>query len=113
MQAQSVQPCPTLCDPMDCSPPGASVHGILQARTLEWGNALLQGPSPTQGSMPGLAIAGDSLSGSPLIIPTHRYTVSYHFLEQRPFERFEGMARLHPEGWPLPEHVTDTLCTTP
>ena len=30
------QLCPTLCDPMDCSPPGSSVHGILQARTLEW-----------------------------------------------------------------------------
>ena len=28
--------CPTLCNPMDCSPPGSSVHGILQARTLEW-----------------------------------------------------------------------------
>ena len=26
----------TLCDPMDCSPPGSSVHGILQARTLDW-----------------------------------------------------------------------------
>ena len=37
VQAQSVQPCPTLCDPMDCSPPGSSVHGILQARILEWG----------------------------------------------------------------------------
>ena len=29
--------CPTLCDPMDCSPPGSSVHGIFQARILEWG----------------------------------------------------------------------------
>ena len=29
------QSCPTLCDPMDCSPPGSSVHGILQARVLE------------------------------------------------------------------------------
>ena len=28
--------CPTLCNPMDCSPPGSSVHGILQARILEW-----------------------------------------------------------------------------
>ena len=28
---------PTLCDPMDCSPPDSSVYGILQARTLEWG----------------------------------------------------------------------------
>ena len=32
----AVQSCPTLCDPMDCSPPGFSVHGILQARILEW-----------------------------------------------------------------------------
>ena len=30
------QPCLTLCDPMDCSPPGPSVHGILQAKILEW-----------------------------------------------------------------------------
>ena len=34
--AKSLQSCPTLCDPMDCSPPGSSVPGILQARTLEW-----------------------------------------------------------------------------
>ena len=31
-----LQTCPTLCDPMDCNPPGSSVHGILQARILEW-----------------------------------------------------------------------------
>ena len=30
------QSCPTVCDPKDCSPPGSSVHGILQARILEW-----------------------------------------------------------------------------
>ena len=36
MNAKSPQPCPALCDPMDCSPPGSSVHGILQVRTLEW-----------------------------------------------------------------------------
>ena len=30
------QSCPTLCDPMDCSLPGSSLHGILQARVLEW-----------------------------------------------------------------------------
>ena len=30
------QLCPTLCNPIDCTPPGPSVHGILQARTLEW-----------------------------------------------------------------------------
>ena len=35
--AKSLQSCPTLCDPMDCSPPGSSIHGIFQARVLEWG----------------------------------------------------------------------------
>ena len=34
--AKSLQSCPTLCDPIDGSPPGLAVPGILQARTLEW-----------------------------------------------------------------------------
>ena len=34
--AKSLQSCPTLCDPIDVSPPGSPVPGILQARTLEW-----------------------------------------------------------------------------
>ena len=34
--AKSLQSCPTLCDPIDGSPPGSPVLGILQARTLEW-----------------------------------------------------------------------------
>jgi len=34
--AKSLQSCPALCDPIDSSPPGSSVPGILQARTLEW-----------------------------------------------------------------------------
>ena len=34
--AKSFQSCPTLCDPIDGSPPGSSVHGILQARSMEW-----------------------------------------------------------------------------
>ena len=34
--AKSLQSCLTLCDPMDCSPPHSSVHGIFQARILEW-----------------------------------------------------------------------------
>ena len=34
--AKSLQSCPTLCDPIDGSPPGSPVRGILQARTLEW-----------------------------------------------------------------------------
>ena len=36
MHAESLQSCPTLCNPRDSSPPGSSVHRILQARILEW-----------------------------------------------------------------------------
>ena len=36
-ESEVAQLCPTLSDPMDCSPPGSSVHGIFQARVLEWG----------------------------------------------------------------------------
>ena len=35
-EREVAQSCPTLCDPMDCSPPGSSVNGIFQARVLEW-----------------------------------------------------------------------------
>ena len=35
VRAKSLQSCPTLCDSVDCSPPGSSVHGILQPRILE------------------------------------------------------------------------------
>ena len=35
-ESEVAQLCPTLCDPMDCSLPGSSIHGILQARILEW-----------------------------------------------------------------------------
>ena len=36
-ESEVVQSCPTLCDPMNCSLPGSSIHGISQARALEWG----------------------------------------------------------------------------
>ena len=36
-ESEVAQPCPTLSDPMDCSLPGSSTHGIFQARVLEWG----------------------------------------------------------------------------
>ena len=41
------QSCPTLCDPMDCSLPGSSIHGVFQARVLEWG-AITEGTKRTQ-----------------------------------------------------------------
>ena len=36
-ESEVAQSCPTLCDPMACSLPGSSIHGIFQARVLEWG----------------------------------------------------------------------------
>jgi len=36
-ESEVTHSCPTLSDPTDCSPPGSSVHGIFQARVLEWG----------------------------------------------------------------------------
>ena len=54
MRAQSLQSCPALCNPKDCSLPGSSVHGILQARILEWIAVVLQEFFLTQGSNPGL-----------------------------------------------------------
>ena len=41
-ESEVAQSCPTLHDPMDCSPPGSSAHGIFQARVLEWGAIVLQ-----------------------------------------------------------------------
>ena len=46
--------CPTRCNPMDCSPPGSSVHGILQARILKWQPVPSPGDLPDPGIEPGL-----------------------------------------------------------
>ena len=64
MHAKLLQSCLTLCDPTDCSPPGLSVHGILQARILEWV------ATPRDFSHPGFkpvspALQADSLPSEP------------------------------------------------
>ena len=70
-----VQSCLTLCDPMDCSPPGFSVHGILQARVLEWASSPGHLPNPgvkfTSSESPALSdrfLTTEPLMGSPLRI---------------------------------------------
>ena len=64
-----MQSCPTLCDPMDRSPPGSSVSGILQARILEWVHALLQGALPTQGLNSALFCVLHWQAGSSPLVP--------------------------------------------
>ena len=65
------QLCPSLCDPMDCSLPGFSVHGILQARILEWE---IPFPSPGDLPEPGIepgspALEADTLNSEPIPTP--------------------------------------------
>ena len=76
------QPCPTLCDPMDFSPPGSSGHGIPQVRTLEWvATPFSRGIFPTQGSNPCLLHCRQlfyclSHQGSPRILEWVAYPFS-------------------------------------
>ena len=49
-ESEVAQLCPTLSDPMDCSPPGSSVHGIFQAGVLEWGAIVALEPSKMFGA---------------------------------------------------------------
>ena len=79
MHAKSLQFCPTLCDPMNYSPPGFSVHGILQARILErcsFSSSLYMGfsrpeywrgvPFPPPGNLPDPGIEPESLTSPAL-----------------------------------------------
>ena len=47
-ESEVTQSCPALCNPMDCSLPGSSIHGIFQARVLEWGAIAVSSPSTEQ-----------------------------------------------------------------
>ena len=58
-ESEVAQSCPTLSDPLDCSPPGSSIHGIFQARVLEWGAIAFSAPvaSATEIPCPDVPIA--------------------------------------------------------
>ena len=58
-ESEVAQLCPTLSDPMDCSPPGSSVHGIFQARVLEWG---------------AIAFSSDYKGSPPIYMVLHKFT---------------------------------------
>ena len=58
VHAQLLQLCPTLCNPLDGNPPGSSVHGVLQARILDWVATPSPGDLPDPGIKPISCIAG-------------------------------------------------------
>ena len=88
MHAKSLQSCLTLCDSMDYSPPGFTVHGILQARILK----LIAFPSPGGLPDPGMeaespALQADSLPSEPLSVYTllnnQMYLINHHNISMR------------------------------
>ena len=78
-----------LCDPMDCSPPGSSVHGILRARILEWVTMPPPGDLPNPGiepmSLMSPALAGSFFTTAPLGEPTIQWTLAIWSLVPLPF----------------------------
>ena len=77
------QLCPTLCNPMDSSPPGSSVHGILQARILEWVPRPSPGDLPNPGIEPGsLVLQADFLPAEPQGKPKNTRVGSLSLLQQ-------------------------------
>ena len=96
MCAKLLQLCLTLCDSMDYSPPGSSVRGILQARTLEWIAISFPGDLPNPGIEPGSpALRADSLlshQGSPnirtyVMLDQHIHTCKGYVLTKRTMEK--------------------------
>ena len=72
VKVKVAQSCPALCDPMDCRPPGSSVHGILQARILQWVAIPFSKGSFQPGSP---ALQADSLPSEPPGKPSSRITI--------------------------------------
>ena len=93
------QSCPTLCDPMDCSPPGSSVHGIFKVRILEWE------PFPSPGDLlnPGIepkspTLQADSLPAEPPGKPNNTGVGSLSLLQQIFLTKELNRDLLH---WPI------------
>ena len=73
MKGLVTQSCLTLSDPVDCSPPGSSVHGILQARILEWVAMPFSRGSSQSGDRTHVSFIADSAPSEPPGKPVHHY----------------------------------------
>ena len=93
--AKSLQSCPTLCDPIDSSPPGSPVPGILQARTLEW--VAISFSSAREWKVKGKSLSHVWLLATP-------WTAAYQAPPSMGFSRQEYWS-----GVPLPSPLSDLL----
>jgi len=80
--AKSLQSCPTLCTPMDCSLPGSSIHGIFQARVLEWVAIAFSGRSSIQSAK--TRLGADCHSDHELLIAKFRLNLKKVWKTTRP-----------------------------
>ena len=113
MHAQSLHSCPTLCDPMDCTPLGSSVHGIFQARILEWFAISFSRGLSDSGIKPrSPALQTDSLltelPRKPTWDPAHTLILSatplvWNFVEEI---RMQDCYCLDPHHVPLSDYIT-------
>ena len=105
------QSCPTLCNLMDCSPPGSSVHGILQARTLQWvAIPFSRGSSWPRIESGSPALQADSLPSEPPGKPLNATNpcLSFHVLASGILVPQQGIASKFPalEAWSLNHWTT-------
>ena len=108
--SEVTQSCLTLCDPVDCSPPGSSVHGILQARILEWVAISFSRGSSQPGSP---ALQADALSSEPPGKPPGTGDKRPNIIKDAPFThitqeipRVWGAVR--PELWMKTKYLSET-----
>ena len=105
------QSCPTLCNSMDCSPPGSSVHGIFQARILEWVAIYFsRGSSRTRDQTHISCVS--HIADRFLTIWATRETLSqlYSNLKKKEFFNFEASRSIAPKwrGYPFYEMIEDS-----
>ena len=78
----AAQSCSTLCDPMDCSSPGSSVHGILQAKILKWvAIPFSKGSSQPRDRTQVSCVEADSLPAEPLERSLHSVYICHNFIK--------------------------------
>ena len=94
-ESEVAQSCLTLSDPMGCSLPGSSIHGILQARGLEW----VPFPSPGDLLKPGIKPGSPALQASPYSLPITIPSIKL-------FHCFKNLMKLPTKDWHFPSTST-------